>query len=103
VSILRACNTSKAQYIHHPSPLTSHFSLMPTFPEGFVNQVIVPVCVIIAVAVVAIAVVAIAVITIVAVVTVITVIILIIAVSCMGESFLAQCNEFVILINSLVM
>jgi len=75
------------------TPLTSHFSLMPMFPEGFVNQVIVPVCVVIAIAVVAIAVVAIAVITIVAVITVIAVIILIIAVSCMGESFLAQCNE----------
>jgi len=56
------------------------------FPGGLVDQVIVPVCVVVAVAVT----------------TVVTVIILI-AIGCVGESFLAQCDEFIILINALVM
>ena len=76
---------SDAQYLRCPPPLTSLFSPTPTFPRGLVDQVIAPVCVVVAVAVVAIAV-----ITIVAVVTVIAVVIL-----------MAQCDEFAILVNAL--
>ena len=86
---------SDAQYLRCPPPLTSLFSPTPTFPRGLVDQVIAPVCVVVATAVVAIAVVTI--------VTAVTVVILIIAVGGVGESFLAPCDEFIILINALVM
>ena len=78
---------SASQYLRRPPPLTSLFSPTPTFPRGLVDQVVAPVCVVVAVAVVAIPV-----ITIVAVVTVITIVIL-----------MAQCDEFTILVNALDM
>jgi len=74
---LIGCPRLSISTIPHPSPM---------FPGGLVNQVIVPVGVVVAVAVT----------------TVVTVIILI-DIGCVGESFLAQCDEFIILINALVM